>query len=955
MAETLRKKGAGWVEENWDNVLDIACFWPAALLGEWFLMRSELPGRAILCALLIADAVPDGARPAAPARRRSFLGTTPYHWVVAVAIGVLWHFAFQLPNSSLGVIPIWFALVGLRRFAFPYLWPRLAVFDRRHPASHARGVFLETCALGFGYYLASSFVPVFWPNRSLPIFMIVAWPAWRLLSMRLRPTDSPTSEWLRLLLGYAFFAAVLTGILARAGSQLSLAHAVFLLWCLGAVAVARIAWRVLVAWRPKPEAEGFRWIVVAVVGFWLMRGYASYDVKGAGDSRWYGMMLADMLAQVHAGVFPVWLGQSVTQFNGAIYPLRIAPGFHYLGAFLDLLTLRVLGVFALQNLLLTLAGIGALFCCYFSLAVMLPARRWLSAGLAILLLSCPGVLGMVYKNDLIMSWVTLPWVVLAWYATVQSFSDRGGCRTMALLGASLGLCWWGHSPIALWSTLVAAGIQVVRITTTSPSRSAGLAAFAGIAAFLAIAAYPIGSVLFFPPEAGLKIGAFQQATASSIIYFVREVFPGVLRPLSPGAHDLSDLQLGYSLWAILVFCLCTCRGLRLRSAGAALGAALILVLLLIPVPGLNAVLWNVLPQFVRNATSNWAMNRLYLPLACAVIFGAASMISAGVLARRRLEQTLIFIVGAGCVWSLAESSEFNRDRYDPSVPPGSSVDLTRPENAVLTRFAYFIFPRPPNVFTHGVTDPAIESRLWSADTRALTASNYQAARDLAHLIVAGNFVAPAPATALFLQFDRPLRIEPKHRYLLDFDFPQGANTRGVIEMTGKTFHREYGLPDFGGSQSFGAGGEHNSMVPVSTSSTDPVDLDLRFYPEHAAPTNSGIRARLLEYDPSALPVQLDSLIPYRVRVKAPAAGWLETPRMHQVGYVAAANGRPAAVRRSPDGLAWIAVPAGESRVELDFKPPVGLQMLFWVSLVSIGFAAGTALAGGARLVRAFSG
>ncbi len=191
----------------------------------------------------------------------------------------------------------------------------------------------------------------------------------------------------------------------------------------------------------------------------------------------------------------------------------------------------------------------------------------------------------------------------------------------------------------------------------------------------------------------------------------------------------------------------------------------------------------------------------------------------------------------------------------------------------------------------------MESLLWSADTLALTASNYRTARDGAHLVAAGIFVAQAPGTANFLRLDRPLRIEPKQKYLLDFAFPQGGNTRGVIEITGKTFHREYGLPDYGGSESFGAGGEHNSMVPVSTTSADPVDLDLRFFPDHAAPTDSSIRARLLEYDPSALPVRLDSLIPYRVRVKAPSAGWLETPRMHQIGYSAAVNGQPCG--RSP--------------------------------------------------------
>ena len=61
--------------------------------------------------------------------------------------------------------------------------------------------------------------------------------------------------------------------------------------------------------------------------------------------------------------------------------------------------------------------------------------------------------------------------------------------------------------------------------------------------------------------------------------------------------------------------------------------------------------------------------------------------------------------------------------------------------------------------------------------------------------------------------------------------------------------------------------------------------------------------------------------------------------MHQLGYMATVNGRHAALRRSPDGLAWIEVPAGDSRVELDFIAPTGLQALFWLSLASIAAVA----------------
>jgi hypothetical protein len=955
MSEGLRVKAGAWIEEHRDDLLDLVCLWAAALLGEWWLMNSELPPRAIASALLIADAVPACSRLAGISAERNFFQNLPYYGAVALATGLLWHFAFQLPVESLGFAPIWLALNWLRRVALPQVWPRLAAFEASHPESMARGVILEMGALGTGFYLAARFVPDFWPARSFPVIAWLAWPAMRLFSFRLRPPGTRAVEWFRLVLGFLFYSAAIVGFLVIFGHPMSRPYAVALFWCFCGLAAARVAWAAIPPRMPNPAAEAARWMFTAVAGFWLLRGYATFNLNGAGDARWYGMMLADMLAQVHHGVFPVWLGQSVTQFNGAIYPLRIAPGFHYLGALLDALTFRALGVLAVQNLLLTLTGMGAIFCCYFSLAHLIPNRRWLAMGLAILFLSCPGILGMVYKNDLFMSWVTLPWVVLAWFATIQAFRDEGRLGTMAILGVALGLCWWGHSPIALWTSLLAGAIQVVRVVAARPSRSGWLAALGGIGVFLAVAAYPIGSVLLFPPEPGLRVDAFQQATGSSISYFVRQVFPNNLLPLSPGAHELSDLQLGYALWALLILCLSTYRRTPILSAGASFVAALFLVLLLVPVPGLNSALWNTIPQLFRNATSNWAMNRLYLPLGCAVIFGAAAMLSAGLLKDRRRRDIFVLITAAGCAWSLAEASKFHRPPYDPAFLADDAGDMMRPENAVLTRFAYFIFPRPPDTFTDGTTDPAIETLLRSADTFAPTASNYDAAKAAAREIAAEAFPPMVPSRANFSQLDKPLRIEPGQRYLLDFDFPQGGETRGVLEIAGNTFHRVYGLPEYGGARSFGAGGSHKSLIPLSTSAGSPVELRLRYFPETATSAGSPIRVRLLEYDPSALPVQLDSLIPYRVRVRSPSAAWLETPRMHQVGYSAMVNGRPAAVRRSPDGLVWVAVPAGESRVDLVFEPPMGLLMLFWVSLVSIGIAAGAALAGGARLARGFSG
>ncbi len=122
-----------------------------------------------------------------------------------------------------------------------------------------------------------------------------------------------------------------------------------------------------------------------------LRGFLSTLVQGGGDAGWYGAVLADMVAQVRAGVFPVWVGQSAYQFNGSISPIRIAPAFNYLGAFLDALTLHRLGTVELLNLLMLSIAIAGMASCYFCLRALLPKARWLALALSTLFLACPAV------------------------------------------------------------------------------------------------------------------------------------------------------------------------------------------------------------------------------------------------------------------------------------------------------------------------------------------------------------------------------------------------------------------------------------------------------------------------------------------------------------------------------------------------------------------------------------
>jgi hypothetical protein len=713
--------------------------------------------------------------------------------------------------------------------------------------------------------------------------------------------------------------------------------------------VLRLDWPRIATWisRRFPSlshpvrGEFARCALLLVIALFLMMGFEGRTLQGTSDAYWYALNLADMTAQVRAGIFPVFAGQTIFQFNGALCPIRVAPAFHYLGAILDTLTFHQLGIFALQNLLITLLGVGALFSAYLGLRALLPGRAWLAAGLATLYLSCPGVLGIAYNSDLYMSWTTAPLVPLVWFATVRSFQDGGRTGTLVLLAAALGLCWWGHSPIALWSVLFAAAAQAARLcvqwrTVFWPGT------LAAAAVFLAIAAYPVGSVLFFPPEPGAHVDLFQRALAKAVVAFIHQTFPATFLPLSATGRADGDFQMGYSLWLVLGMILWSqCRSWRPATA-IPLGLAAFLALLILPIPGLDLVLWSAVPTFVRNTTGNWAVPRLCIQLAAATVFVAAACEStrAATLGRSLFGSVVLL----GCVWNLSEACRFIAGSWHLARAPESAVDMLRPENIQLTRYSYSMFPHYPDLpttFTHGVTDPEMENRLLAKDSLVPIATDLNAALARAHLEKASAFRwDTVPSHSASASLEQAPRIEPGHSYLLEFEFARPDDIHGVLQIAGDHFLREYGLPEHGGPKSFGAGGEHAKVLPLSTTA-GPEDLTVTFFPAEAAPAGAPEPAvgqvRFLSYDRADLPVRVESWMPYSARVQSPAAAWLETPRAFQTGYEARVDGKPAAIRESPDALVAVAIPKGASSVELAYVAPGGLRFLFWLSfLASVG-------------------
>jgi hypothetical protein len=692
------------------------------------------------------------------------------------------------------------------------------------------------------------------------------------------------------------------------------------------------------------RAEACRLLLLAGIACWLFRPLATGRLVGAGDALWYANMLADFVIQLRAGIFPIFAGQTRYNFVGGVYPLRVAPIYQHLAGVIDLFTGRHLGFFALQHLCLIAAGVGGIYACYFALVAVAPGRRWTAAALATLYLSCPGVLAIVYTQDLYMSWMAVPFAPLAVYGMVRTF-QRDDLRSQLWLAAPLAALWWAHAPIALWMTGVAALTQLGRLALVHRRAPSWGLACCGTGIFVLLAQYPFVSAHFIAtPGLRSAVTGTLPHLQQSILENIHAAFPAILLPVSTGGAALGDLQLGYALWAILIIgLLASCAmarspqrlALRLLLAGC-FG----LLLLLLPVPGITDRTWAHLPGIVKRITIYWPMQRFYLILASLLAFAGQLALAAW---PGRARRETLFAVGL-CLaagWSLWEARKFVEAGLARTASPAASARALRPENLLLTDHAYGLFSALPSHFSNGVMDPLDEARLLQANPEKGDSSAGSRPAPLAAPNPtegsSGALVGTADANPGVLDLSPPLRLEPGQRYELVLAFGS-HDFQGILQLVGREFFREYALPMSGESLGFGSRRANSHAIPLWTTNPAGDEVALRFIP-----TASGARVTdfadfgsytLEQVDPSRLPVEITSLMPFRATVRSSAPAWLETLRMFMPGYAATVDGRPADVRPSPDGLVMVRVAPGVHAVELRYAGPLPLRLSYWAALAT---------------------
>lgn len=338
----------------------------------------------------------------------------------------------------------------------------------------------------------------------------------------------------------ALASALLLGLIGRTWPQAFGWSGTF--YAAGVAALAGALWQAAVSRSGGREAEvlgeHLRLLAIVAVVAVSFSPLLTPQLVGGLDARWYGYAVTDALGQARAGFFPVLMGQGEYMFNGAVHPFRTAPYHCYLAFLLDLATLRRLAPLAVEHLTLVATALQMGLISYFALAALSAGRRTAAALLALIFLTAPVLAAYVYGQEMYMTVMAFGFLPLVLYANLRLL-ERDNLPSFLLLAGALSAIWTCHAPVALWTTLVTAGLQGLRLLTWDWSPAAWRRSVWAGAVFLALSAYYFASISELDST---KTHGISLLLATGVVFAVG--FAGLVRFVTAGSRAWLGVCLG---------------------------------------------------------------------------------------------------------------------------------------------------------------------------------------------------------------------------------------------------------------------------------------------------------------------------------------------------------------------------------------------------------------------------
>jgi len=485
------------------------------------------------------------------------------------------------------------------------------------------------------------------------------------------------------------------------------------------------------------------------------------------------------------------------------------------------------------------------------------------------------------------------------------------------------LCWIGASA-AVWLLCIGG----FRVTGRKDfERHAFVLLFLSALSGAAIAEAWVGRAGMFTPP----LNILASNTAS---------FMDWIRPLKTPMDRFQIFQPGFGLIAVFLLCVASLFGSRPPGAKLFFAAAVGLVICFFRVPLVSNFLLGRFPvDFI--AMCGLPLDLRTAPLIASVTaMGGVVWLATATDHGRGARLATGALLGALVAWNGLQCVHFVRHDYTVIASASATDKSLRTENAMLDAYAYLLLPIP-TYFSHGKTDPVLESRFLDASGKLRIGPMQDAAVMEAHGVTRIRLTChPLPNSTTWFAVEPRITVEPGEHLLLRYEFDPARVYSGYMIFEAEHSYREYHLPDSGLEHSFGVGENRTSVLSFWNSGATPehYKLTIAGEPGNNLVHEGGFFANLYvsKLDPSKLPIRLDSFLPYRAQVTTEQGGLLETFRVFMPGYRAALDGREVPVGVSRDHLVTVPVPPGVHTVELRF---VGTARLWMTALVSgLGWA-----------------
>lgn len=407
------------------------------------------------------------------------------------------------------------------------------------------------------------------------------------------------------------------------------------------------------------KRELLRLILLAITVIYAYSAFFTNHNLGAGpgDAQMYQYQLHDALSQLRQGIFPTYVGQSQFSYFGISF-MR-SPYYILLGQLLDLTTFHQLSALSIQHLTVLTSALGAAFLSYFLFTNLVPNLRWHALLFALFYITCPGVIGLIYRSDMYFSFMTIPYIPLAIYGLIRTHQKNDREAHFITAGA-LSLLWLAHPPIAAWVTLMSFffyfcnfifNFTSIRNNLVKPAGVFCLTLLLNFWQFASIYSMQLGKFDAYP-------GTSNKLDAVKVIHNIISMdASGAFLPIAWQSKTEVFLQLGYTLWLVLFVSFVSAMRRPINFINVwILTSSLIICLFLYPVPVLNEFFWSLLPGgFLKFNT--WPMQRLYVILASLACF--AGMLNLRNSFPKNSQKKITLLLGLLlCAWNLYEIHYF---------------------------------------------------------------------------------------------------------------------------------------------------------------------------------------------------------------------------------------------------------------------------------------------------------